>query len=40
MSPRAAVKLRISDSGGMGGGEENMLGRVKHAIQMVREEHS
>jgi hypothetical protein len=34
-----AIRLSASESEGMGGGEENMLGRVEHAIQMVREEH-
>ena len=35
-----ALRLSASESEGMGGGEENMLGRVKLAIQMVREEPS
>jgi hypothetical protein len=35
-----ALRLSASESEGMGGGEENMLGRVKRAIQMVGEEHS
>ena len=35
-----ALRLSESESEGMAGGEENMLGRVKRAIQMVREEHS
>ena len=34
-----ALRLSESESEGMGGGEENMLGRVKRAIQMVRQEH-
>lgn len=34
-----AVQLSVSESEGMVGGEENMLGRVKHALQMVREGH-
>jgi len=33
-----ALRLSASESEGMGGGEENMLGRVERAIQMVREE--
>ncbi len=35
-----ALRLSASESEGMAGGEENMLGRVKHAIQAVREEQS
>jgi hypothetical protein len=34
-----ALRLSASESEGMGGGEENILGRVELAIQMVREEH-
>ena len=34
-----ALRLSVSESEGMGGDEENMLGRVKLAIQMVREAH-
>ena len=33
-----ALRLSESESEGMGGGEENMIGRVKRAIQMVRQE--
>ena len=32
-----AFHLSASESEGMVGGEENMLGRVEHALQMVRE---
>ena len=32
-----ALQLSASESEGMVGGEENMLGRVKQALQMVRE---
>jgi hypothetical protein len=35
-----ALRLSASESEGMGGGEENMLGRVERAIQRVREEHN
>ena len=34
-----ALRLSASEAEGMGGGEENKLGRVKQAIQMVRDEH-
>jgi hypothetical protein len=34
-----ALHLSTSESEGMVGGEENMLGRVEHALQMVREGH-
>jgi hypothetical protein len=34
-----ALRLSASESEGMDGGEENMLGRVERAIQRVREEH-
>jgi hypothetical protein len=34
-----ALQLSVSESEGMVGGEENMLGRVKHALQRVREGH-
>jgi len=34
-----AFQLSTSESEGMVGGEENMLGRVEHALQMVREGH-
>ena len=34
-----ALRLSASESEGMGGGEENMLGRVKLALQRVREDH-
>ena len=33
-----ALRLSASESEGMGGGEENMLGRVEREIKMVREE--
>jgi hypothetical protein len=33
------LRLSASGSGGMGGGEENMLGRVKLTLQRVREDH-
>jgi hypothetical protein len=33
-----ALRLSASESEGMAGGEENMLGRVKRAIQTVQEE--
>ena len=34
-----AIQLSVSESEGMVGGEENMLGRVKHALQRVHEGH-
>ena len=34
-----AVQLSVSESEGMVGGEENMLGRVKHALQRVLQGH-
>jgi len=32
-----ALQLSVSEAEGMGGGEENMLGRVKTALKMVSE---
>ena len=32
-----ALRLSASESEGMGGGEENMLGRVERAIQLLLE---
>ena len=34
-----AIRLSTSEAEGMVGGEENMLGRMEHALQMVREGH-
>ena len=33
-----ALRLAASESEGMGGGEESMLGRVEHAIRTLLEE--
>jgi len=35
-----AIRLSASESEGMGGGEENMLGRVERALLTVREKSS